>query len=618
VPAAFASVVADTRINFCLATRDPGGNITTGITRRSTTVTGFDANTVKSASSGGTNSWNTTEYLNIWCCRLTNGVNGFGVFPGQGPIGYSGVVMDYRAFGRGHAALDARYSLARLAVHEVGHWLNLEHIFGSGGSCTAPSTDYVNDTPPQPFPNQGNPTFPHVTCPSIAPDGDMFMNQMDYVDDDSKLMFTADQALRLQATIATGGYRASLKNSPAFTPVLTIGYVGTPLTDVDCGDQTPFRLRANPGTVGCGGGTLQYQWTAANGWTVTNPTLYSPTITPNGSSGSTITLTGTYTNVSGVVFPLNTVSMTIGFNPALATPVFASNTPVSICPSPGGSYQFPVTPVAGASSYRWTVPAGFTPSGQFTTVAPNQYSTTTSYIALAVSASVVGDVYSLACQALGTGCNPSAVASWPFIANGGPDMKIVDVDASQNNGDVVCQRNRLTLELVPVTPTPPGVTWANYTNILWSIGAQNQATNPVQGFPLRATYHTPDLPNTTFMVTATYKVCGITRSAFPYSAKTASAGNTSLSNGYNCIPNRWRPAPAAPYPNPATGRLQLPDYQGTVVVYNQLGKPMHQLLAPGTGPDATVDTSTWPEGLYVVTGRNILGEFLRHNVQVQH
>ena len=91
-----------------------------------------------------------------------------------------------------------------------------------------------------------------------------------------------------------------------------------------------------------------------------------------------------------------------------------------------------------------------------------------------------------------------------------------------------------------------------------------------------------------------------------------------MAGGYLCSTNRYPRAPSAPYPNPAAGTLQLPGYRGQVVVYNQQGKPVHTQLAPGTDYGATVDISTWPEGLYVVTGRGLGGEFVRHNVQIQH
>ena len=68
-PAAFQSVAADCEIEFCLATTDPNGNSTTGITRTSTSQSSFGTNDgVKYSSSGGIDAWNTSEYMNIWVC----------------------------------------------------------------------------------------------------------------------------------------------------------------------------------------------------------------------------------------------------------------------------------------------------------------------------------------------------------------------------------------------------------------------------------------------------------------------------------------------------------------------------------------------------------------------
>ena len=53
----------------------------------------------------------------------------------------------------------------------------------------------------------GKPAFPHVTC-NNGPNGDMFMNYMDYVDDDTMVMFTLGQVARMNATLA--GPRAKL------------------------------------------------------------------------------------------------------------------------------------------------------------------------------------------------------------------------------------------------------------------------------------------------------------------------------------------------------------------------------------------------------------------------
>jgi hypothetical protein len=98
----------------------------------------------------------------------------------------------------------------RTAVHEVGHWLNLYHIWGDDGAgCEG--TDNVDDTPNQAGPNVSRPVFPHITCDN-GPDGDMFVNYMDYSDDAAMLMFTEGQVTRMQAALA--GPRSSFLEQP--------------------------------------------------------------------------------------------------------------------------------------------------------------------------------------------------------------------------------------------------------------------------------------------------------------------------------------------------------------------------------------------------------------------
>ena len=96
--------------------------------------------------------------------------------------------------------VEAPFDLGRTATHEIGHWLNLRHIWGDDGDgCSG--DDYVADTPNAGGANTGKPSFPHVTCDN-GPSGDMFMNYMDYVDDDAMFMFTQGQAARMNATLA--------------------------------------------------------------------------------------------------------------------------------------------------------------------------------------------------------------------------------------------------------------------------------------------------------------------------------------------------------------------------------------------------------------------------------
>jgi hypothetical protein len=205
VPAPWQSLVADAKIQFELAGTDPEGNSTNGITRTETTVEEFGAtrNPVKSASTGGADPWPTDKYLNIWVCKLTSRLLGYAQFPG-GPAATDGVVILSTAFGT-TGSVRAPFDKGRTATHEVGHFLNLRHIWGDMNDCTG--DDRVPDTPPAQDSNNGKPTFPHVTC-SNAPNGDMFMNYMDYVDDEAMFMFTVGQVARMNAALA--GPRSAL------------------------------------------------------------------------------------------------------------------------------------------------------------------------------------------------------------------------------------------------------------------------------------------------------------------------------------------------------------------------------------------------------------------------
>ena len=224
LPAAFTSLAADCELNFCLATQTPGGAATTGIERRQTTLTSFGTNdNMKFFSSGGLDAWDASKYLNIWVCNLSGGILGYAQFPG-GPASTDGVVITFTGFGTmGSAA--APFNKGRTGTHEVGHWANLYHIWGDDGTgCTG--TDDCADTPNQADENYGCPVFPQVSC-SNGPNGDLFMNYMDYTDDACMYMFTNGQKTRAQSLFVSGGSRFSLTTSPGCSPP-TGGSCGTP------------------------------------------------------------------------------------------------------------------------------------------------------------------------------------------------------------------------------------------------------------------------------------------------------------------------------------------------------------------------------------------------------
>ncbi|MCB0598047.1 MAG: zinc metalloprotease, partial [Phaeodactylibacter sp.] len=238
-PGVFESVAADVEIEFCLATVDPGGSPTTGITRTATATTTPYAtrDDVKFTSLGGKDAWPTGDYLNIWVCELSGGTLGYAQFPG-GPAATDGVVLDYRYVGSGSPAIPP-YDLGRTATHEVGHWLNMIHIWGDG-DCSV--DDEVGDTPTAGAPNYtdgGDCTFPG---PNSCDDGagdlpDMIQNYMDYSEDICMNLFTQGQKTRMRALFEPGGFRASLLSSFGCGqgPTCDDGFQNGDETGVDCG-----------------------------------------------------------------------------------------------------------------------------------------------------------------------------------------------------------------------------------------------------------------------------------------------------------------------------------------------------------------------------------------------
>ena len=201
-PSVWQSIAADCEIEFCLTSTDPNGNNTNGITRTQTSQSSFSmqGDPVKDASSGGKDAWPNDDYLNIWVCNLGSSLLGYAT-PPFGNIGSDdGVVIGYNYFGT-QGTVQSPYNKGRTTTHEVGHWLNLEHLWGSGwGSC---GNDNVNDTPTQKEENYGCQAFPHNanSCNTTNSNGDMFMNYMDYSNDGCMNMFTQGQKTRMIAAI---------------------------------------------------------------------------------------------------------------------------------------------------------------------------------------------------------------------------------------------------------------------------------------------------------------------------------------------------------------------------------------------------------------------------------
>jgi hypothetical protein len=188
-PAPWKGLITDVRIEFKLV----------NVTRTKTTKNGFTFDdAVKKASTGGIAPFSPKTHLNLWSCALTGGLLGYAQFPG-GPVSTDGVVINVQAFGTSGTA-QAPFNKGRTATHEVGHFFNLRHIWGDTPDCSG--SDMAADTPNCAGPNFGAPTWPVITC-NNGPNGDMFMNYMDYTDDAAMFMFTAQQVLRMRTALET-------------------------------------------------------------------------------------------------------------------------------------------------------------------------------------------------------------------------------------------------------------------------------------------------------------------------------------------------------------------------------------------------------------------------------
>lgn len=221
-PSAFAALAGRMNVQFCLAQRMPDGiTPTNGIVRVPTSTVSFQLpssfavpDPVKHSNTGGNDAWDTNTYINIWICNL-NGATGYSAPPGFFLPADEGIVCHYQYTGNSN---NSPYGLGRLIVHEMGHFFSLRHVWGDdGGGCTG--TDYVSDTPDQSDYSANCPVFPLTDICSPNWPGVMFMNYMDYSDDQCKNMFSAGQVMVMTNCLTQ--LRPGLVNSAGCQPPAT-------------------------------------------------------------------------------------------------------------------------------------------------------------------------------------------------------------------------------------------------------------------------------------------------------------------------------------------------------------------------------------------------------------
>ncbi|MBD2754040.1 M43 family zinc metalloprotease [Spirosoma validum] len=237
-----SSIGADAGIEFYLATTDPNGQPTNGITRHYYAQKGsfdvFSDDLLLSQIAY----WPSDRYLNIWVTRV-NQYLGFTQFPTTAdtlkglPSDVNeltdGSIIDYRYFGRQTGTVtNNTYALGRTATHEIGHWLGLIHTWGDGDGC---AEDYVADTPLTKAANQTTQCRQtYSTCVAGKQTRDLTEDFMDYSPDACMNLFTAGQVARMRAVLALSPRRVKLINSSAGplaeTEKLTINLYPNPTT----------------------------------------------------------------------------------------------------------------------------------------------------------------------------------------------------------------------------------------------------------------------------------------------------------------------------------------------------------------------------------------------------
>jgi len=255
LPTEFFDLAVDIEIEFCLATVDPFGNATNGITRTETEFENIaslfapgDILRIFNNDLGGKDGWDPDKYLNIWVASTGGFPLGFACLPGTCPPEEDGIVVDPVVFGTTCNTSNA-FNLGRTTTHEIGHYFNLMHLWGSE-TDDCDEDDLVEDTPFQTAPHFGCPDYPSISCGT----SDMFVNYMDFSDDECLAMFTEGQKLRMLA--ALNGPRSQLLTSngcgltnprPRSINNNSISIFPNPVRsclhiDVDINNQTPILI----------------------------------------------------------------------------------------------------------------------------------------------------------------------------------------------------------------------------------------------------------------------------------------------------------------------------------------------------------------------------------------
>lgn len=615
-PSVWQSIAANTNIQFCLATRDPNGNATTGINRRQTTVSAFSTNdNVKRYTNGGLDAWPASSYLNIWVCNLSGGVLGYAQFPG-GSAATDGVVLLYSSIGSvAKPGTASPYHLGRTGTHEVGHWLNLYHIWGDDGSSCSGS-DNVSDTPNQAGENYGCPTYPKTDGCSASSPGVMFMNYMDYTDDNCMNLFTNGQSARMNALFGTGGSRASLLSS------LGCQAPGTSTCNVPTGMSTNSVTSTSAilswGSTGAISYSVQYRVSGSSTWT-------------SASSGSnSLSLSSLSPSTS---YEWQVSSNCSGNSSAWTTSSTFTTAATASCGTPGGlsvnsitssSATVSWTAVSGASSY--TIQYRVNGSSTWT-------STTSTTSSKALSGLNSSTTYQVQIMATCSGVNGSysSIASFSTTASACSDVY------ESNNSSSAAKTIAANTNISAIISSSTDADWFKFTTTSPNTYVKVTLTNLPADYDIRlynsslsqlgisqngGTTSESIIRNTTSAATYYIKVYGyngVYNSGACYTLRvaTGSIAFRTLADFVNNDDMLTKSSSLLVYPNPAQHEvfISLTSAHSSDVkisVIDLLGKVVYsRQVSAADAEKLSIDVSNFNKGIYLINLQNAEEQLMR-------
>lgn len=282
IVSAFKSIAVDARFEFRLATIDPNGQCSKGITRTFSYLTNVGSGEpIKDLIV-----WDTKKYYNVWVVNyLESGgssIGGYSYLPTQ-PVAQNdhGTILINRQFGSIGTSYGVPAAIHTL-THETGHFLGLLHPWGwneIGSNC---GDDGINDTPPTKGSN-GTCSLSQNLCSGL----ENVQNFMDY--STCSNMFTQGQAISMQNAAASAtAYRSSLSSNGNLIAT------GTENNHIvyECSPKPVFKAH-NDSTFFCAGRTISfddlsyndslssnriYEWTFEGG-TPASSNLAKPNVT---------------------------------------------------------------------------------------------------------------------------------------------------------------------------------------------------------------------------------------------------------------------------------------------------------------------------------------------------